>query len=41
MSIIIICFSGSPQVTPDALQREAELEQVIDLKVKGYFLIPY
>lgn len=37
MSIIIICFSGSPQVTPEALQREAKLEQLVDLKVKGYF----
>ncbi|KAF5900585.1 protein phosphatase 1A-like, partial [Clarias magur] len=34
MSIIIICFRGAPQVTPEALQREAELEQLIDLKVK-------
>ncbi|KAB5550495.1 hypothetical protein PHYPO_G00054400 [Pangasianodon hypophthalmus] len=34
MSIIIICFSGSPQVTPEALQQEAELEQLIDCKVK-------
>lgn len=39
MSIIIVCFSGSPQVTPEALQREAKLEQLIDLKVKGHFLI--
>ncbi|XP_060744174.1 protein phosphatase, Mg2+/Mn2+ dependent, 1Na (putative) isoform X1 [Tachysurus vachellii] len=34
MSIIIICFSGSPQVTREALQREAELEQLVDCKVK-------
>lgn len=39
MSIIIVCFNGSPQVTPEALQREAKLEQLIDLKVKGHFLI--
>ncbi|XP_062872855.1 protein phosphatase, Mg2+/Mn2+ dependent, 1Na (putative) [Trichomycterus rosablanca] len=34
MSIIIICFSGAPQVTPEALQQETELEQLLDLKVE-------
>ncbi|KAJ8280188.1 hypothetical protein GJAV_G00051610 [Gymnothorax javanicus] len=33
MSIIIICFPGAPQVSPEALQREAELEEVIESKV--------
>ncbi|XP_061073524.1 protein phosphatase, Mg2+/Mn2+ dependent, 1Na (putative) [Conger conger] len=33
MSIIIICFPGAPQVSPEALQREAELEEVIEGKV--------
>ncbi|KAI4882419.1 hypothetical protein NFI96_021739 [Prochilodus magdalenae] len=33
MSIIIICFSGAPQVCPEALQREAELEHRLDRKV--------
>ncbi|XP_072547147.1 protein phosphatase, Mg2+/Mn2+ dependent, 1Na (putative) [Salminus brasiliensis] len=33
MSIIIICFSGAPQVSPEALQQEAELEHRLDLKV--------
>ncbi|XP_036419518.1 protein phosphatase, Mg2+/Mn2+ dependent, 1Na (putative) isoform X1 [Colossoma macropomum] len=33
MSIIIICFTGAPQVSPEALQQEAELEHLLDLKV--------
>ncbi|KAK0148933.1 Protein phosphatase 1A [Merluccius polli] len=33
MSIIIVCFPGAPQVSQKALQEEAELEQLIDLKV--------
>ncbi|KAL7832035.1 hypothetical protein AOLI_G00295830 [Acnodon oligacanthus] len=33
MSIIIICFSGAPKVSPAALQQEAELEHLLDLKV--------
>jgi len=35
MSIIIICFDGAPKVTPEALQHEAELEQLIEQKVAG------
>lgn len=35
ISIIIVCFPGAPQVTPEALQKEAELEQHIDTKVEG------
>ncbi|XP_032364320.1 protein phosphatase, Mg2+/Mn2+ dependent, 1Na (putative) [Etheostoma spectabile] len=34
MSIIIICFPGAPQVSQEALQKEAELEQQIDMKVE-------
>ncbi|XP_033833562.2 protein phosphatase, Mg2+/Mn2+ dependent, 1Na (putative) [Periophthalmus magnuspinnatus] len=34
MSIIIVCFPGAPQLSQDALQREAELEQHIDMKVE-------
>ncbi len=37
ISIIIICFDGAPKVTPEALQQEAELEHVIEQKVKGNF----
>ncbi|KAJ3590497.1 hypothetical protein NHX12_008448 [Muraenolepis orangiensis] len=32
MSIIIVCFSGAPKVSQKALQEEAELEKLIDLK---------
>ncbi|XP_074498204.1 protein phosphatase, Mg2+/Mn2+ dependent, 1Na (putative) [Sebastes fasciatus] len=34
MSIIIVCFSGAPQVSQEALQQEAELEKHIDTKVE-------
>ncbi|XP_071380341.1 protein phosphatase, Mg2+/Mn2+ dependent, 1Na (putative) [Centroberyx affinis] len=34
ISIIIVCFPGAPQVSQEALQQEAELEQLIDLKVE-------
>ncbi|CAL8353934.1 unnamed protein product [Lota lota] len=33
MSIILVCFPGAPQLSQKALQDEAELEQLIDLKV--------
>ncbi|XP_076833381.1 protein phosphatase, Mg2+/Mn2+ dependent, 1Na (putative) [Brachyhypopomus gauderio] len=34
MTVIIICFSGAPHVTPEALQQEAKLEQLLDHKVE-------
>ncbi|XP_058489695.1 protein phosphatase, Mg2+/Mn2+ dependent, 1Na (putative) [Solea solea] len=34
ISIIIICFPGAPQVSQEALQQEAALEQQIDMKVE-------
>nr|XP_055051975.1 protein phosphatase, Mg2+/Mn2+ dependent, 1Na (putative) [Misgurnus anguillicaudatus] len=34
ISIIIICFDSAPKVTPEALQREAALEQIIEQKVE-------
>ncbi|KAM4627540.1 putative protein phosphatase, Mg2+/Mn2+ dependent, 1Na (putative) [Polymixia lowei] len=33
ISIIIVCFPGAPRVSQQALQKEEELEQLIDLKV--------
>ncbi|KAG8001997.1 Protein phosphatase 1B, partial [Nibea albiflora] len=33
MSIIIICFPGAPQLSQEALKKEAELEQHIEMKV--------
>lgn len=39
MSIVIVCFPGAPQVSQEALQREAELERQIDMKVEGEPLI--
>lgn len=35
ISIIIVCFPGAPQVSQEALQQEAELEQQIEAKVEG------
>lgn len=35
MSIIIVCFPGAPQLSQEALQQEAALEQLIDMKVEG------
>uniref|UniRef100_A0A3Q3WFZ6 protein-serine/threonine phosphatase n=1 Tax=Mola mola TaxID=94237 RepID=A0A3Q3WFZ6_MOLML len=35
ISIIIVCFPGAPQLSQEALQQEAELEQQIDMKVEG------
>ncbi|KAK2847260.1 hypothetical protein Q5P01_010259 [Channa striata] len=34
ISIIIVCFPGAPQLSQEALQQEAELEQHIDTKVE-------
>ncbi|GLD68756.1 protein phosphatase 1A-like protein [Lates japonicus] len=34
ISIIIVCFPGAPQVSQEALQRETEMEQQIDMKVE-------
>ncbi|XP_026154453.1 protein phosphatase, Mg2+/Mn2+ dependent, 1Na (putative) [Mastacembelus armatus] len=34
ISIIIVCFPGAPQVSQEALQQEATLEQQIDMKVE-------
>lgn len=39
ISIIIICFPGAPKVSQEALQKEAELEQYIDMKVEGDLLL--
>lgn len=39
ISIIIICFPGAPKVSQEALQREAELEQQINMKVEGDLLL--
>lgn len=39
ISIIIVCFPGAPQLSQEALQQEAELEQHIDMKVEGDLLI--
>ena len=38
ISIIIVCFPGAPQISQEALQQEAELEQQMDIKVGGDFL---
>lgn len=35
ISVIIICFPGAPELSQEALQEEAALEQRIDIKVEG------
>ncbi|KAK1150807.1 protein phosphatase 1B-like [Acipenser oxyrinchus oxyrinchus] len=37
MSITLICFPGAPQVSQEALQREAELEEVLESRVAEIF----
>lgn len=37
ISVIIICFPGAPELSQEALQEEAELEQRLDMKVEGDF----
>ncbi|XP_058882676.1 protein phosphatase 1B-like [Acipenser ruthenus] len=37
MSIILICFPGAPKVSQEALQREAELEEVLQSRVAEIF----
>ncbi|CDQ82667.1 unnamed protein product [Oncorhynchus mykiss] len=34
MSIIIVTFPGAPQVSQEALQKEAELETILEAKVE-------
>lgn len=38
ISVIIICFRGAPELSQEALQEEAALEQRIDTKVEGDYL---
>ena len=35
MSIVIIAFSGAPQVSQEAIQKEQELDSKLEDKVKG------
>lgn len=35
MSIIIVTFPGAPQVSQEALQKEAKLETILEAKVEG------
>ena len=37
MSIIIVTFPGAPQVSQEALQKEAELETILEAKVEGRY----
>lgn len=37
ISVIIVCFSGAPELSQEALQEEEALEQRIDTKVEGDF----
>ena len=37
MSIVIIAFEGAPKVSDEALQKEKELDEKLEEKVKGIF----
>ncbi|XP_066560203.1 protein phosphatase, Mg2+/Mn2+ dependent, 1Na (putative) isoform X2 [Amia ocellicauda] len=37
MSITLVCFPGAPQVSEDAIHREAELEELLESKVADIF----
>jgi hypothetical protein len=37
MSIIIILFPGAPEVSPEAVQAEEELEMNIRKTIKGFY----
>lgn len=40
ISVIIVCFPGAPELSQEALQEEAALEQRIDSKVEGDLFFP-
>lgn len=35
MSVVLVCFSGAPKVTPEAMKREAELDKYLENRVAG------
>ena len=35
MSVVLICFSGAPKVSPEAVKREAELDKYLEARVEG------
>ena len=39
MSIVIIAFPNAPKVSPEALQREKKLDETLEKKVHGAFLL--
>lgn len=41
MSIVLVTFEGAPKVSEDAVKKEKELDEKIELKIKGNFGIVY
>lgn len=39
ISIILLCFPGAPQLSAEALHQEAELEDLLESKVAGVWVI--
>lgn len=35
MSVVLVCFSGAPKVSPEAVKREAELDKYLENRVEG------
>lgn len=34
MSVVLVCFSGAPKVSPEAVKREAELDKYLESRVE-------
>ncbi|MCJ8750463.1 hypothetical protein PDJAM_G00266870 [Pangasius djambal] len=34
MSVVLVCFSGAPKVSPEAVKREAELDKYLENRVE-------
>lgn len=35
MSVVLICFPGAPKVSPEAVEREMELDKFLEARVEG------
>lgn len=35
MSIVIVAFAGAPEVSEDAIKKEKDLDERIEVKIKG------
>jgi hypothetical protein len=40
MSVVLVVFPGAPKVSPEAQQKDAQLDQLLETKVRGESLRP-